>query len=70
MAAKGSINPDILINQGHVLLAKAQYVQAAKLYERSSQFYFNQNENVMLYKRERSMRTVTWKKRVRFFAKR
>ena len=32
MAAKGSINPDILINQGHVLLAKAQYVQAAKLY--------------------------------------
>ena len=50
MAAKGSINPDILINQGHVLLAKAQYVQAAKLYERAqSQFYFNQNENVMLY---------------------
>ena len=50
MAAKGSINPDILINQGHVYLAKAQYVQASKLYERAqSQFYFNQNENVMLY---------------------
>ena len=50
MTAKGAMNPDVLINQGHVLLAKAQYVQAGRLYERAqSQFYFNQNENVMLY---------------------
>ena len=50
MAAKGAINADILVNQGHIHLAKAQYTQASNLYARAqNQFYFNQNENVMLY---------------------
>ncbi len=50
MTASGMLNADILINQGHVYLAKAQYVQAAKLYERAqNQFYSNKNENLMLY---------------------
>lgn len=50
MIASGTLNADILINQGHVYLAKAQYVQAAKLYERAqTQGGSNKIENVMLY---------------------
>ena len=83
MAARGAINADILINQGHVHLAKAQYVQAAKLYERAqNQFYFNQNEHVMLYQAKahyengnldearkilcKALKIAPWNHRIRF----
>ena len=43
-------SPDIWINQGHVQMAKGNYVAAARHYEQAqSQFFYNLDHRVMLY---------------------
>ena len=43
-------SPDISINQGHIQMAKGNFVAAARHYEQAqSQFYHNMNDRVMLF---------------------
>ena len=43
-------SPDISINQGHIQMAKGNFIAAARHYEQAqSQFYHNMNDRVMLF---------------------
>ena len=48
-------SPDIWINQGHIQMAKGNYVAAARHYEQAqAQFFFNLDHRVMLYQARNS----------------